>query len=357
MSNLEVEPKELVCEADPVPGDQVTLLEPRLVPLGGPRAMTVRRTLTRRGRSLIGAWCFAEHYGPDDVASSGGMAVPPHPHTGLQTVSWLFAGEIEHRDSTGAHAMVRPGELNLMTAGSGIQHSEVSVVSTLREHQGSPGSTREHRSTREGDGILHGVQLWTALPDASRHTAPHFEHFVPEVFEHQGANTSVFLGSLLGHEATATAFMPIIGAQFDLPANTEITIPVDVAFEHGGLADAGDVTVDGVTVPLANIGYRAVGARALTITSGDAAARASPRRRTIRRADRHVVELRRPQPRRDRVIPRAVAGRADRPYDSDRSVRARARLRRVGATGTRASERTAQAAPLRAGWEPLGKHP
>ena len=273
MSNLEVEPKELVCEADPVPGDQVTLLEPRLVPLGGPRAMTVRRTLTRRGRSLIGAWCFAENYGPDDVAASGGMAVPPHPHPGLQTVSWLFAGEIEHRDSTGAHAMVRPGELNLMTAGSGIQHSEVSVVSTLREHQGSPGSTREHRSTREGDGILHGVQLWTALPDASRHTAPHFEHFVPEVFEHQGANTSVFLGSLLGHESTATAFMPIIGAQFDLPANTEITIPVDVAFEHGGLADAGDVTVDGVTVPLANIGYRAVGARALTITSGDAAAR------------------------------------------------------------------------------------
>jgi redox-sensitive bicupin YhaK (pirin superfamily) len=76
---------------------------------------------------MIGAWCFVDHYGPDDVASTGGMDVPPHPHTGLQTVSWLFTGEIEHRDSLGIHAMVRPGELNLMTGGLGIAHSEVST--------------------------------------------------------------------------------------------------------------------------------------------------------------------------------------------------------------------------------------
>ena len=100
----------------------------REVPLGGPRAMTVRRTLPQRARSLVGAWCFADHYGPDDVARTGGMDVPPHPHTGLQTVSWLFTGEIEHRDSSGVHAMVRPGELNLMTAGYGVAHSEVSTA-------------------------------------------------------------------------------------------------------------------------------------------------------------------------------------------------------------------------------------
>src|SRR5690554_1871724 len=119
--------------------------------------MTVRRTLPQRGHSLIGAWCFLDHYGPDDVAETGGMTVPPHPHTGLQTVSWLFAGEIEHRDSSGAHAMVRPGEVNLMAAGRGIQHSEVSTPPTR---------------------MLHGVQLWTALPDASRQTTPMFEHYV-----------------------------------------------------------------------------------------------------------------------------------------------------------------------------------
>src|SRR3546814_6991478 len=86
--------------------------------------MRVARPLPERERWLSGGWCFADHYGPDDVGSGPGMHVPPHPHTGLQTVSWLFTGEIEHRDSIGSHAMVRPGELNLMTAGSGIRSEE-----------------------------------------------------------------------------------------------------------------------------------------------------------------------------------------------------------------------------------------
>jgi len=105
----------------------VDVITSRDVPLGGPRAMTVRRTLPQRARSLVGAWCFADHYGPDEVDDTGGMVVPPHPHTGLQTVSWLFAGEIEHRDSAGHQALVRPGELNLMTGGRGVSHSEVST--------------------------------------------------------------------------------------------------------------------------------------------------------------------------------------------------------------------------------------
>src|SRR5688572_17921795 len=134
-------------------------MTPREVPLGGPRAMTVRRTLPQRGRSLIGAWCFLDHYGPDPVAESGGMSVAPHPHTGLQTVSWLFEGEIEHRDSAGNHAMVLPGEVNLMTAGRGISHSEVSTGATT---------------------VLHGAQLWVALPDADRHADPGFEHYAPD---------------------------------------------------------------------------------------------------------------------------------------------------------------------------------
>src|SRR5690606_30667344 len=143
------------CAAD---DGRAELIEPREVPLGGPRAMTVRRTLPQRARSLIGAWCFADHYGPDPVADSGGMRVDGHPHTGLQTASWLFEGEVEHRDTAGHHAMVRPGELNLMTAGAGIAHSEYSTPDTTR---------------------LHGVQLWIALPDSDRFTAPTFAHYAP----------------------------------------------------------------------------------------------------------------------------------------------------------------------------------
>src|SRR3954467_15970594 len=121
MSNLEPNPPEVTCAdaGDVLTRTAVRVLSPRAVPLGGPRAMTVRRTLPQRQRSLIGAWCFVDHYGPDDTAATGGMDVPPHPHTGLATVSWLFAGEVEHRDSLGVHAIVRPGELNLMTAGHG----------------------------------------------------------------------------------------------------------------------------------------------------------------------------------------------------------------------------------------------
>ncbi|MEO7007391.1 MAG: pirin family protein [Terrimesophilobacter sp.] len=256
MSNLEKDPPELVCSsltaASGVLGASIELLEPRMVPLGGPRAMTVRRTLPQRSRSLIGAWCFIDHYGPDDVATTGGMVVPPHPHTGLQTVSWLFAGEIEHRDSSGAHAMVRPGELNLMTAGGGIQHSEVSTPATT---------------------MLHGVQLWTALPDAARHGAPFFETYAPPVFEFEGASVSVFLGSLLGHDSTATAFTPIVGAQLSLPAGTALDLPVDASFEHGVLVDTGEVEVGGVLIPTAHLGYRAPGAARLSIRSGDEPAR------------------------------------------------------------------------------------
>jgi redox-sensitive bicupin YhaK (pirin superfamily) len=251
MSNLETKPPEVVSAAEPGSGDGIEILAPREVPLGGPRAMTVRRTLPQRNRSLIGAWCFVDHYGPDDVGQAR-MNVPPHPHTGLQTVSWLFAGEIEHRDSSGAHAMVRPGELNLMTAGRGIQHSEVSTPSTT---------------------ALHGAQLWTALPDANRHIPSFFERYVPPVFEYQGASVSVFLGSLLGSTSTATTFSPIVGAQIDLPPNTEIAIPVNPGFEHGVLVDAGEVAMDDAAVPVHSLGYRAPGATVIVLGSGDAAAR------------------------------------------------------------------------------------
>ena len=112
MSNVEPVPLETICTAEP--GHEIQILPPRIVPLGGPRAMDVRRVLPQRKRSLIGAWCFLDSYGPDDVAQTGGMDVPRHPHTGLATVSWLFTGQIDHLDSAGNRAVVRPGEMNLI---------------------------------------------------------------------------------------------------------------------------------------------------------------------------------------------------------------------------------------------------
>lgn len=229
-----------------------SILEPREVPLGGPRAMSVRRTLPQRERSLIGPWCFLDHYGPDLVAEVGGMTVPPHPHTGLQTVSWLFEGEIEHRDSVGSRAMVRPAELNLMTAGRGIQHSEVSTGSTT---------------------VLHGAQLWVALPESSRGAKPFFEHHAPTPIDFGGARVWVFLGSLLGETSPATAFSPIVGAQLDLPAGASVELPVEAAFEHGLLLDQGSVAIDGLDLPVSHLAFVEVGATSIRLDAGDEGAR------------------------------------------------------------------------------------
>ncbi|MFD9762080.1 pirin family protein [[Kitasatospora] papulosa] len=236
------------------PGPGVEVLTPRDVPLGGPRAMTVRRTLPQRARTLIGAWCFIDHYGPDDVAETGGMDVAPHPHIGLQTVSWLFSGEIEHRDSLGSHAFVRPGELNLMTGGHGISHTEVSTPGTA---------------------LLHGVQLWVALPDEHRHTGRDFRHHVPAPVHLDGAVIRVFLGSLAGDTSPVPAFTPLLGAEIVLEPRTATTLDIDPAFEHGLLVDQGSVRLDGTLLRGAELGYTATGNRTMTLANEtDAPARA-----------------------------------------------------------------------------------
>jgi len=218
--------------------------------------MTVRRTLPSRERSLIGAWCFVDHYGPDDVAATGGMEVPPHPHTGLQTVSWLFTGEIEHRDSAGHVATVRPGEVNLMTGGHGISHSENTV----------PG----------GPQTLHGAQLWVALPDGSRDTAPAFEHHRPEPVRGTGWQVRVFLGSLLGQTSPVATFTPLLGAEILLQPGVTLEVPVDPSFEHGVLVDTGTVALgidDGETtlVGKGSLGYTPPGSATLTLEAGERA--------------------------------------------------------------------------------------
>ncbi|MFC8225069.1 pirin family protein [Streptomyces sp. NPDC057287] len=239
---------------EPSPDAGVEVLTARDVPLGGPRAMTVRRTLPQRARTLIGAWCFIDHYGPDDVAGTGGMDVAPHPHIGLQTVSWLFSGEIEHRDSLGSHAFVRPGELNLMTGGHGISHTEVST----------PGTT-----------VLHGVQLWVALPEEHRGTGRDFRHHAPSPVHRDGATIRVFLGSLAEETSPVPTFTPLLGAEIVIGPRATTTLDTDTAFEHGLLVDQGSIRVEGTLLNGAELGYLGPGRDSVTLTNEtDAPARA-----------------------------------------------------------------------------------
>lgn len=259
MSNPDPHPSETTCGPDDA--DCPVVLAPREVPLGGPRAMTVRRTLPARERSLIGAWCFLDHYGPDDVRETGGMDVTRHPHTGLATVSWLFTGEIDHLDSTGGQARVRPGLLALMTAGRGITHQEISTPATT---------------------TLHGAQLWYALPAATRHGDPGLQVHTPDAVELDGARVRVFIGSLggdgagLGGAATSpveTRTAGLLGAELVLDPGAEVVVPLEARFEHGVLLDTGAVAVDDEPLEAAHLLFLPTGRDAVALTAGEDGAR------------------------------------------------------------------------------------
>ncbi|GAA3894453.1 pirin family protein [Streptomyces gulbargensis] len=229
MSNLERQASLTVCGgrgfvvAEPVR----ELLSPRHVRLG--ESTEVRRLLPNLGRRMVGAWVFVDHYGPDDIADEPGMQVPPHPHMGLQTVSWLHEGEVLHRDSTGSLQTIRPRELGLMTSGRAISHSEE--------------SPRPHAR------FLHGAQLWVALPDTHRHVEPHFQHHadLPRVTG-PGLTATVLLGSLDGATSPGTTYTPLVGADLALTAGTETRLPLDPDFEYAVLSMSGEADVDGVPV-------------------------------------------------------------------------------------------------------------
>jgi redox-sensitive bicupin YhaK (pirin superfamily) len=250
VSNLDLAPDETVCAgpaggwAEPVH----ELLVGREVMLG-PRGMEVTRTLPHRDRRMIGAWCFVDAYGPENVIGGHGMQVPPHPHTGLQTVSWLVGGDVLHRDSLGNRQLVRPGQLNLMTAGRAIAHSE--------------------ESPADRPPILHGVQLWVALPDRDREVEPHFEHHVdlPVLTDH-GVSTTVIMGELDGARSDAEIYSPLVGLEVTLAADVEATLPLQPEFEHGALVLSGGVDVDGVVLEHGPLLYLGSGRAQLRLRTG-----------------------------------------------------------------------------------------
>ena len=243
MSNLDANPAEQDCHAKGDPGPVAELYEPRDVPLGGVRGVHVMRTLPQRVLPTVGAWCFLDRFGPHSTP----MNVNPHPHIGLQTVTWPFEGKIRHRDSIGSDVVVRPRQLNLMTAGRGIAHSEFAVPS-------APAG--------------HGLQLWTALPGDQRTVAPHFEqHQALPYYEVPGLRAIVFLGTLDTVTSPATAYSPIVGADLTVNPGADVTIPLTYYHEHALLLIDGDLSVGDTDLPPGPLLYLGTGRSELSLSS------------------------------------------------------------------------------------------
>ena len=212
------------------------VIEGRRAEVGG---FGVSRVLPRQRRRAVGAWCFVDQMGPGEVTAQRGLDIGPHPHIGLQTVTWLFQGEVLHRDSLGSEQLIRPGQLNLMTAGDGVSHSE--------------------ETAGIYDGVLHGVQLWVAQPEDTRHGVPGFEHHaeLPRVGV-DGATATVLLGTYAGIDSPARRDTDHMGVDLALPVG-RTTIPLDTSFEHALIVSEGALRVgEGLLTP-GRLGYLGVG--------------------------------------------------------------------------------------------------
>ncbi|MBX7200939.1 MAG: pirin family protein [Rhodospirillaceae bacterium] len=201
----------------------------------------VGRVLPYAQRRMVGPFIFLDHMGPVTFKPGQGIDVRPHPHIGLSTVTYLYAGEMMHRDSLGSTLAIRPGEVNWMTAGRGIVHSE-----------------RTAPDVRAKGGLVHGLQTWVALPDAHAETAPAFTHYgvddMPK-FENGGARGVVIAGSAFGLTSAVTTHSPLFYVDVELDAGAEIALPdnyseraayiVHGRVESGGIHDAHNLLVFG----------------------------------------------------------------------------------------------------------------
>jgi len=208
------------------------LIESRSVKLTTRTGIAVNRTIPHRNLRTIGAWCFVDHFGP--TPQTDGMVVAAHPHTGLQTVTWLFEGEIEHRDSIGSIQSIRPGQLNLMTAGRGISHSELSMATTDN---------------------LHAVQLWVAIPEESIDAVPAFEHHaeLPKV-DTDKLQATVLIGDFMGSHSSATTFSDMVGVELVIgPGGHRVELRGD--YEYGFMLVSGDLQVGEQVPSVSNLVY------------------------------------------------------------------------------------------------------
>jgi len=222
---------------------QIQHVPARTAEVGG---IPLHRALPSRQRRLVGAWCFLDHAGPVVFkGDSRGMQVGPHPHTGLQTFTWMIAGEVLHRDSLGSEQVIRPGQVNLMTAGRGISHTEQSLPHDPR---------------------LHAAQLWIALPYAHRHTAPRFDHY-PElpVWREEGATLTLLVGEFAGRKAPTLSFSPLVGLDLSAEQDATLTLPLVPEFEYALLPLEGEPTLEGEALVVDELAYLGRGRDAVTL--------------------------------------------------------------------------------------------
>lgn len=226
-------------------------LEARAAEIGG--GITIRRALPNRHRRTVGAWCFLDHAGPMVFDAGGGMHVGPHPHIGLQTFTWMIEGEVVHRDSLGNEQLITPGQVNLMTAGSGIAHAEDSAP--------GPG------------GRLHAAQLWIALPESERRRAPAFRNYprLP-LIETGGFSVRVLAGRAFGETSPAEVYTPLVGLDLTAAGRASLELPLEPSFEHGLITLAGTASVAGETLAPGALLYFGPGREALSVRT-EAAAR------------------------------------------------------------------------------------
>lgn len=201
-------------------------------------AMPVRRALPRRAHRTVGAWCFADHIGPAAVTKEHGLDIGPHPHTGLQTVTYLVNGEALHRDSLGSEQLISAGQVNLMSAGLGVSHSE--------------------EATGRYEGDLHGIQLWIAQPDATRHSPSSFEHHahLPRIsIEHSLA--TILIGEFHGVRSPARHDTPLVGVELAIKKRLLLSLRTD--FEYALIVLDGALACDGVDLAPGQLGYLGTG--------------------------------------------------------------------------------------------------
>ncbi|WP_395027131.1 pirin family protein [Comamonas odontotermitis] len=216
----------------------------RVADVGG---VPVLRALPNRARRMVGAWCFLDHAGPSHFAEGPGMQVGPHPHTCLQTFTWMIEGEVLHRDSLGSEQPIRPGQVNLMTAGKGIAHSEESL----------------------GKPDFHAVQLWIALPKDQRFMPPRFQHYpVLPQFSRQGLQMTVLAGEWEGQRAPTEVHSPLVAVDMEASQPTSAALALRPDFEYGVLCLYGDLQVNGQTAAANELIYLPEGGSAVDVQCG-----------------------------------------------------------------------------------------
>lgn len=185
----------------------------------------IKRALPSRHKRMIGAWCFLDHAGPVTFPQGDGLDVGPHPHIGLQTFTWMIEGTMMHTDSLGSKQLIRPKQVNLMTAGHGISHTEVAPDTETK---------------------MHAAQLWIALPDAQIAVEPRFDHY-PElpVVEKDGVEFTVLVGEFLNTTSPVSVYTELLGVDLSATESTKTRLTLNPNFEYGFMALEGTATVNG----------------------------------------------------------------------------------------------------------------